>query len=382
MSIFDVHHQPRAHRIIQRALASQRLPHAYILAGPEGVGREMLARELAKTMLCGAPTARSIVDPDVGIPEGTDACGDCQDCRLVDAGTHPDLFLIHRQLGRQHPDATIRKQKALFLGVDVIRHFLVDRGMMTPSRGRARVFLVREAERMNDAAQNALLKMLEEPPPATFILLITSALDRMLPTTRSRCQQVLFQPLPDRFIEQRLISLRDVSAPEAAFAASQGAGSLGEALRLIDDGVYKVKRTWGERLAEMVAPPRGFVPHGLAKPFIEDARIFGKCVSQRDPEVSDTDATRAGLRTMLSILAAFYVDALHGHLRAALAPVHADQSEIIRKLETGLSQEALLRALREIASAETSLNRNANLDLTFEKLFIRLARGERPATIS
>jgi DNA polymerase-3 subunit delta' len=381
VSIFEVRHQPRAHRVIQRALASQRMPHAYIFAGPEGVGREMLASRLAKVLLCGAPVERSIDDPAIGMSSGADACGECQDCRLVEAWTHPDLFLIHRQLNRQHPDPTIRKQKALFLGVDVIRHFLVERGIMKPARGRAKVFIVREAERLNDASQNALLKTLEEPPPATFIILITSALDRMLPTTRSRCQQVLFQPLPRSFIEQRLASMRDISEAEAAFAATQAEGSLGEALRLLDDGVYGIKSAWGERLRELIASSRGFAPHGLARPFIEDAKGLGKCMAQRDPDVSDTDAARAGLRTMLSVLAGFYVDALRATLKSALASIHADQPEVIDALTDARSKQALLRALGEIASAETSLNRNANLDLTFEKLFIRLARGERPAFV-
>lgn len=377
MSIFDVQHQPRAHRIIQRALSSQRMPHAYIFAGPEGVGREMLAERLAKVLLCHAPLEKPIEDQGIGMSAGLDACGQCPDCRLVDAGTHPDLFLIHRQLNRQHPDPTIRKQKALFLGVDVIRHFLVERGMTKPTQGRAKVFIVREAERLNDAAQNALLKTLEEPPPATFLILMTAALDRMLPTTRSRCQQVLFQPLPGQFIEQRLAAMRHVSEAEAAFAAHQAEGSLGQALRLLDDEVYTIKQNWGKRLAELLGGRRGGSPHGLTKPFIEDARTLGKCVADRDPDVSDTDATRAGLRTLLAVLAGFYRDALHRSLGTSLTPLHADQSDVIDTLNSAMNDKGLLSALREITSAETSLNRNANLDLTLDKLFIRLAPRPR-----
>jgi DNA polymerase-3 subunit delta' len=153
------------------------------------------------------------------------------DCRLAAAGTHPDLFVIHRQLNKQHPDSTIRKQKALVLGVDVIRHFLVDRAGTSPSRGRAKVVLVREAERMNDAAQNALLKTLEEPPGPTFIILLTHALDAMLPTTRSRCQQVMFQPLPTPFVEERLRSLCPGRGEgEIRYMAAHARGSLGSAV--------------------------------------------------------------------------------------------------------------------------------------------------------
>ena len=103
MSIFDVQHQERAHRIIQRALASERMPHAYLFAGPEGVGREMLATRLAGILLCSSPIRRPIPEGIGGLHnlgEGRDACGECQDCRLVAAGTHPDLFLIYRQINR------------------------------------------------------------------------------------------------------------------------------------------------------------------------------------------------------------------------------------------------------------------------------------------
>jgi len=249
VSIFDVRYQPRAHRILQRALASRRMPHAYVFAGPEGVGREMLAMRLAETLLCESPVNRP-VPPEmkefVDATQALDACGECQDCRLVRAGTHPDLFLIHRQLNREHPDATVRKQKALFLSVDVIRHFLVDRGYTRPMRGRAKVFIVREAERLNEAAQNSLLKTLEEPPSDTFIILIAAALDRLLPTTRSRCQHVRFQTLPADFVAERLGELRpDTAAEERAYVAWHAGGSLGASLRQIDDGLFELKRTWG-----------------------------------------------------------------------------------------------------------------------------------------
>ncbi len=377
MSIFDVEHQPRAHRILQRALTSDRMPHAYIFAGPEGVGRELMAIKLARVILCGQPVQRKTKDARIGLDEGRDACGECGDCRMVEAGTHPDLFSIYRQLNRQHPDATIRKQKALFLGVDIIRHFLVDRGMMKPSQGRAKVFIVREAERLNDSSQNALLKTLEEPPPATFLFLISSGLDRLLPTTRSRCQQVQFQALPREFIESRLLAEGAIERAEASYAAHASDGSLGQAMRLVQDGVYAMKRAWGDRLAELLDPGSRVAPIELAKPFIEDGRTLGACVAQRDPDVSDTDAARVGLRTLLGVLSSFYREAMHIGLGSTLPKVHDDQPNVVDLLQRIHSDSGLLVALRELSSAETSLNRNANLDLTFEKLFIRLARAGR-----
>jgi DNA polymerase III subunit delta' len=376
VSISDVQHQPRAHRIIQRALASHRMPHAYLFAGPEGVGKELMALGVAQMLLCSSPVRRAM--PGLEGVDGLDACGACQDCVLVKAGTHPDLQLVHRQLNRQHPDSTIRKQKALFVSVDVIRHFLVDRAGSFPSRGRARVFIVREAERMNDQAQNALLKTLEEPPEATFIILLTSALDRMLPTTRSRCQPVLFQSLPTEFVAGRLGVLRpDASAPEREYLARHAAGSLGAAIRQVDDGLFPLKQAWGERLGQIVAGGRGFAPHALAKPFQEDAQVLGKKLAERDPDVSDTDATRAGLQTLLGVLADFYLDALRRVSEAGLSLINGDQPAVIDRLAEARDRDTLTAGLRALADAEANLSRNANIDLTLEAMFIALASGRR-----
>ena len=384
MSIFDVQHQERAHRIIQRALASNRMPHAYLFAGPEGVGREMLATRLAAALLCSSPVRRPLPEGIAGPHEpgeGRDACGECQDCRLAAAGTHPDLFLIHRQLNRLHPDATIRKQKALFLGVDVIRHFVVERQAMRPNRGRAKVFIVREAQRLNDAAQNCLLKTLEEPPADTFIILLTSAMDRMLPTTRSRCQQVVFRSLPDGYVTDRLQALRpDASAEAIGYIARHAGGSLGLALRQTDDGLYALKRAWGGRLMELVTAAPGFWPHKLAGPFLTDAKELAKGVAERDPDVSDTDATRAGLQMLLAVLADFCLDALRQGVGMTSGTINADQPDVVDRLRAGYGPGPLGQALRHLSEAAANLGRNAHLELTLETLFIRLAAAARGQT--
>ena len=370
--------------MLQRALASRRMPHAYLFGGPDGVGKEMMALGLAQTLLCSNPVHREppsdLALPAHGPQHFVDACGTCRDCLLAQASTHPDLILIHRQLNKQHPDAAIRKQQALFLTVDVVRHFLVERAGMMPARGRARVFIVREAERMNDAAQNSLLKTLEEPPKATFIILLTNAMDRMLQTTRSRCQQVLFGSLPLDYIVSRLRELRpDADEAHITYAARRCSGSLGNALRQIDDGLFEMKQAWGSRLIDLAQPPRGFAPHRLAEPFEADAKTLGKLVQERDPEVSDTDAVREGLVILVAVLGDFYIDALRRVTGPDLPPINADQPRVIEAL-TGLGLSGLNRALRELNQADTHLTRNANLTLTLESLFIRLARA-REATI-
>lgn len=363
------------------------MPHAYLFTGPEGVGRELMAMRLAQVLLCQSPVRTSVAELQardatsggdldaLGDLALTDACGQCDDCHLVQAGTHPDLFLVYRQLNREHPDSQVRKQKALNLGVDVIRYFVIDRVVRRPMRNRAKVFVIREAERMNDASQNSLLKTLEEPPPDTFLILLTSAMDRMLPTTKSRCQPVAFQPLPAAFVAERLGSLRaDVAEPERLYAARQSGGSLGGALRTLDDGLFELKRNWGGHLMQLLRPARGFAPHSLAQPFIADAKSLGKQAAERDPDMSDTDATRAGLQALLAVLASFYQDAQRKLLGQAADPINADQPDAIDAVAAGSSARQVVAALQQIAQADDAICRNAALELTMETMFIQLAR--------
>jgi DNA polymerase-3 subunit delta' len=365
-------------------MACKKMPHAYLFAGPDGVGKEMLASQLARTLLCQSPQRKPLPDkmadttPD---GKGLDACGECQDCLMVNADTHPDLFIIHRQLNKQHPDSVIRKQKALFLSVEVMRHFLIDRAGTRPSRGRAKVFIIREAQRMNEAAQNSLLKTLEEPHPATFLILLTNAADRMLPTTRSRCQQVIFQSLPEQFIHTKLKTLRPDADKEAiAYLAKHADGSLGIALQLIDDQLFQIKQQWGQQLDQLISAKRGFAPNSLAKPFEEDAKTLGKCIIERDPDVSDTDATRAGLKMLLATLADFYLDALRKTAGNNAPLINADQPKIVESINQSQNTNSIVSALKTIADAETNLSRNAHIELTMEKLFIKLAQTARQQT--
>ncbi len=376
MSIFEVRHQPRAHRLIQSALTGQRMPHAYIFHGPEGVGREMFAHRLARILLCEKPA--TTIEPGVEGLAGpaVDACDACQSCRALASQTHPDLPPIYRELIRQHPLPEVRNRKGIDLGVDVIREFLINRVAIRSLLGRAKVFVVRDADRMTIAAQNALLKTLEEPPPTTYLILLTRSMDRLLPTTRSRCQPVRFRRLPTDFIVEQLRAQREnVSTETARYLAQFSDGRLGAALQAYDDGIHELKADIGSRLARLGSAD-GI---RLAKDLIDAGKTLAERAKERHADASDTELTRIGLRALIAMTAEFYRDALRRSVGTGEGLTNVDQESVIDALARRTGADGAADAIRALTTAETHLEQNANVQLTIETLGIGLCRAGAPA---
>ena len=191
------------------AFASDRLSHCYLLAGPEGSGKHTLARILAAAMECTAGSKRP--------------CGVCLQCRKVLDRVHPDVITV---------DDPAKKT----VTVDLIRSARAD-VYIKPNEGRRKVYLIPRAADMNAAAQNALLKVIEEPPDYAAFLLLTDGAERLLPTIRSRSVTLHLAPLSEAEGLDALAARcphRDPAARAAAWARSEG--WLGQALRLLEEG--------------------------------------------------------------------------------------------------------------------------------------------------
>lgn len=159
----------------------ERLHHALLITGPEGVGKEWLARALAAALLCDAPGAARL------------ACGGCAGCRWFSQNSHPDFRLIRPSADEVSADDADAPAKATKASRDIrIEQIRALAGFVeiASHRGGAKVVLVTPAEAMNGAAANALLKTLEEPSPNTYFILVCSRIYRLPLTVRSRCRQV------------------------------------------------------------------------------------------------------------------------------------------------------------------------------------------------
>ncbi|MEM7168233.1 MAG: DNA polymerase III subunit delta' [Planctomycetota bacterium] len=197
-----VGHEPARHFFL-RAIAAQRLSHAYLLVGPTGIGKRRFADQLTEALLCRHGPSES--------------CGACASCLQLASGNHPSLTLIAPEPGKG-------------IDIDTIRS-VIDTLSLRSREGR--VVLIDDADRMNVAAANAVLKVLEEPPPGIVFLLITGRGAHLLPTIHSRCQRVPFRPLSE---DEFATALTQLGAASDVFPDlhSAAGGSPGNALRLIE----------------------------------------------------------------------------------------------------------------------------------------------------
>ena len=217
-----------------RAAARGSLPPSLIFAGPDGVGKRRAAVSLAQLFNCLSPAAG-----DADLPP--DACGHCTACRRIARGVHADILVI------EPGDSGSIK-------VDQVRD-AIDRSMYRPFEGRRRVVIVDEADALIPEAQNALLKTLEEPPPASVFVLITNRPDVLLPTVRSRCQRLRFGPLTPAEVAEVLVRDHGLDAADAHAAAAAADGSVGRALAASEEDANEARDAAARLLQAAAASP-------------------------------------------------------------------------------------------------------------------------------
>ncbi|HWK10806.1 MAG TPA: DNA polymerase III subunit delta' [Vicinamibacterales bacterium] len=198
---------------LARAIAAGTLPPSVIFSGPEGVGKRTAAQAIAQALNCERPVEWP--SASAGEP-GRDACGECAACRRIARGVHADLLIV-------------APGESGAIKLDQVRE-AVERSAYRPFEGRRRVVIVDGADALIAEAQNALLKTLEEPPPASVFVLVTARPDLLLPTVRSRCQRLRFGPLTAPEIAAVLMRDHGFAAADAHAAAAAADGSIGRAL--------------------------------------------------------------------------------------------------------------------------------------------------------
>jgi DNA polymerase III subunit delta' len=261
----------------RRALTQGRLASTFLFVGPGGVGKRTFARKLAQAMLC---TARpeQLLDP----------CGHCPACAQAAAGTHPDLELVSRPGDK----SVLPVEKFIGPPERRMQEGLCHNIALKPFMGGRKIAIVDDADFLGEEGANALLKTLEEPPPRSVLILVGTSADKQLPTIRSRCQIIRFQPLPRDTVVELLVSSGQVGdREEARRIAAYCEGSLERAAELADDALWEFRRRFLNELAKRPLDNVGLAPTIVA--FVEEA---GKEAAVR----------RARLRQVIGFACEFY----------------------------------------------------------------------------
>lgn len=382
MRLSDVLHQDAALDRLQRAITAGRMPHAYLFSGPEGIGKEMTGVRLASLLLCSSPSQtpppKSVT---TNVRHWNEACGTCVDCDLMRAGNHPDYHRIYRTLNKVHPDRDVQKRKATELGIDVIRHFFIEKAGLRPSRDRAKVFVIAEGDKLNASSQNAMLKTLEEPPEKSYIILLSASGDLLLDTTRSRCHQVSFRYLPTEFVANLLIQRHSADTVQARFLSELSQGSAGKAIQFFELGVYDLLEPTLQGVARASDDPLS-----LASVLLDNAKKLAAKIKSRgkdepdDEDGADLNTSRLGQFIVLAVVGTILRDVQR--TLAGVSPASLDNSPAIKQLARNATSTSLRTAVRAVNTAEYQIGRNAQVQLVFDVVSIAIGQALSSRAVS
>ena len=317
------HEQIKEH--MQAAIRDKKPFHAYLFQGEEGVGKEVLARTFAAGLQCQS--------------ESTDKpCKECVSCRQMESGNQPDVIWVTREKAS--------------LGVDEIREQLCNTMDIKPFSSPYKIYLVPEAEKMTEAAQNALLKTIEEPPEYGIVILMTSNISALLPTIQSRCLTMEFRPLSTAVVESFVKEHCQVPDYQARASAAFAQGNLGKAMR------YAKSEDFIERKDHIISLLR---------------HVEQMDLSEMLAVIKDLGTRKDEVRDYIDLMVLWYRDVL---LFKATKDINQllfqDEASYISREASHRSYEKIEEILQAFEKAKVRLRANVNFDITMELMLLTL----------
>ena len=343
MPFRDVIGHRRLIGLLGRSVRRESLPPSLIFAGPSGVGKRLTAVATAQALNCTAPIITT--DSSWGHGETVDACGKCAACSRIARGVHPDVLIV------EPGDSGSIK-------IEQVRD-IVDRAAYRPFEGRRRAVIVDQADALVPAAQNALLKTLEEPPASSVFMLITARPDMLLPTVQSRCPRLRFRPLADYDIAAAMVE-RGYHEAEARAVAATADGSLGRALETGAGDLVEAREIAQKVLAQAasVDDPRRRIES--AKDLLAKTGAGG---------AGDRQQLASHLRAMASLLRDIELLSTRADVRALANP---DVQPALERLTKAYEGERGMRAFTAVDRALVALDRNAGVKIVADWLVLQL----------
>lgn len=314
----------------RRALRRGRLASTFLFVGPPGIGKQTFALKLAQGLLC-----------DTAAPERLEPCGHCPACSQVAAGSHPDVEVV----GRPDDKAIIPVETFIGDREHRNREGLCYNISLKPYSGKRRIAIIDDADYLNVEGANCLLKTLEEPPPGAVLILISTSEQRQLPTIRSRCQAIRFQPLSEADIESILLSQKLVESPVVAKqAAARSGGSVERALEATDPALAEYQMELLDQISR-----REFDTSALAKATTSFIETAGK----------EAPAKRARFKQAINAASGFYRELMLTNAgQSASGPLAKPVAQAQRWWPGG--DEAAAWCLETCLDAAAAVEANAN----------------------
>ena len=317
------HEQIKEH--MQAAIRDKKPFHAYLFQGEEGVGKEALARTFAAGLQW--------------LSESSDKpCKECVSCRQMESGNQPDVIWVTREKAS--------------LGVDEIREQLCNTMDIKPFSSPYKIYLVPEAEKMTEAAQNALLKTIEEPPEYGIVILMTSNISALLPTIQSRCLTMEFRPLSTAVVESYVKEHCQVPDYQARASAAFAQGNLGKAMR------YAKSEDFIERKDHIISLLR---------------HVEQMDLSEMLAVIKDLGTRKDEVRDYIDLMVLWYRDVL---LFKATKDINQllfqDEASYISREASHRSYEKIEEILQAFEKAKVRLRANVNFDITMELMLLTL----------
>lgn len=315
---------------LRNALRTGGVSHAYILDGAKGSGRHMIARSFSAALLC----------TEAG--DGAEPCGHCLSCIQAQAGTNPDII-------------TLEREKEGSIGVGDIRRMRAD-VQIRPYAASHKVYILPDAEKMTPAAQNALLKTLEEPPSYAVLLLLADGTANFLPTILSRCVKLPLRPVPEKAVEQCLVERFHAEADRARLCARFSGGSIGRAALLLENEDFSALR--GRTISFL---------REITKKDAADIAAFAKDAAAGDQTQDLIDFILTWNRDLLVCRSTLRTENL----------IFTDEVQYIIEAASAVSWRGLQAAAEAVYRARRRLSSNVNAELTLQMMLLELRGAYR-----
>jgi DNA polymerase-3 subunit delta' len=318
---------------LRRALEADRLPHAYIFLGAEGIGKKTVAYALSMSLFCAE--------------RRFDSCGHCPNCKRIREGNHPDVRLV---------EPLEEKKEISIKQIRELERELAFRSFY----GRRKVAIIDPADLLNYHSQNCLLKTLEEPPGEAILILIARQIRGLLPTVLSRCLRLWFSPPPVEKVAQALVRMKGMPEDRAGLVAALTRGSMGDALNDDVQELLSSRQEWLERLSAL------------------SSADYGAVFALAEELAADKEKTLLWIRW----LEGWCWDVLRNQAAEPASVCNVDMIANVRKEAMLYDVGDTLFVLAQLQALGPALQRNYNRRLMLERFLIALAhRRRRPANI-